>query len=316
MPTIPHSRRGWLRLLVLPFAAYLLIAPALSFFVALHSSSKLNGVLIFVGHGSEAHLNYGLMAVGLAEYVTIISAFICTIHLYRRSGEVMKPLPIASILIIGVTALISGLAFLFPQMLSDFRRNSDALWAGEWWRLVTPLFVQAYGWPQCVYNGLAALFLLPLAEQFFGKRLLALYFVSGIIGSALIYALEPSVNGGGSSIAIYGVMGGLFIFAFRHRREFPRSTIGFVISGLCPSVFLAFRHDFHGTGILTGALLACMMRTRLQTIPKTPPNSRWSQRRLALAVPLRGSQFLVRRGSAFFVRCHRVRCKSDVPCRF
>ena len=263
-----------MRLLVFPFAAYLLIAPALSFLVALHSSSKLNGVPIFVGHGSEAHLNYGLIAVGLAEYLTIGSAFVCAIRLYRCPGGVINPLPIVAILIFGVTALISGLQFVFPQILFEFRRSSEALWAGEWWRLVTPLFVQSAGWSQCVNNGLAALFLLPLAEKFYGKRLLALYFVSGIIGSEVFfYTLEPSPNGGGSSVAIYGVMGGLFIFAFRHRREFPRSTIGFVISGLCPSVFLGFRHDFHGTGILTGALLACMMRTRLQTIPKTPPNT-------------------------------------------
>jgi len=219
-------------------------------------------------------MNYGLITVGLAEYLTMVSAFVCAIRLYRYSDGVTKPLPIASILIIGVTALISGLQFVFPQILSEFRRSSDALWAGEWWRLVTPLFVQSAGWSQCIYNGLAALFLLPLAEKFYGKRLLALYFVSGIIGSEVFfYTLEPSSNGAGSSVAIYGVMGGLFIFAFRHRREFPRSTVGLVISGLCPSVFLGFRHDFHGTGMLTGALLACMMRSRLQTVPKTPPDT-------------------------------------------
>jgi hypothetical protein len=79
-------------------------------------------------------------------------------------------------------------------------------------------------------------------------------------------------------------MGGLFIYAFRHRRELPRSTIGFVITGLCPSVFLSFRHDFHGTAMLTGALLACMMRTRLQIIPKPPPNNSLQATRDQLAM--------------------------------
>ncbi len=273
MQIIPQSKQDWLRLLVFPFAAYLLVAPVLSFLVALHSASKLNGLPTFVGHGSEAHLNYGLIAVGLAEYVTIVSAFVCAVRLYRFAGNVTKPLPVAAISIFSVTALISSLALVFPQILSEFRRNSHALWAGEWWRLVTPLFVQSAGWGQCVYNGLAALFLLPLAEKFYGKRLLALYFVSGIIGSEVFfYTLEPSSNGGGSSVAIYGVMGGLFIYAFRHRQEFSRSTIGFVICGLCPSVFLGFRHDFHGAGMLIGALLARMMRTR-QSIPKVLPNT-------------------------------------------
>jgi membrane associated rhomboid family serine protease len=271
MQIIPHNRR--LRLLVFPFAAYLLIAPVVSFLVALHTASKLNGVPTFIVHGSEFYLNYGLIAVGLAEYLTIVCAFVCTIRLYRRSGEVTKPLPVVAILIFSVTALISCLALVFPQILFAFRRNSDALWTGEWWRLVTPLFVQSAGWSQCVYNGLAALFILPLAEKCYGKRLLALYFVSGLMGEVCFYIFEPSANGGGSSVAIYGVMGGLFIYAIRHRRELPLTTIGFVIAGLCPSVFLWFRYDFHGTGILTGALLACMMRTRLQTISKTPPNN-------------------------------------------
>jgi membrane associated rhomboid family serine protease len=271
MQTIPHDRR--LRLLVFPFAAYLLIATVVMFLVSLHTASKVNGVPTFIVQGSEFYLNYGLIAVGLAEYLTIVCAFVCTIRLYRYSDEVTKPLPVVAILIFGVTALISGLQFVFPQVLIEFRRNSDALRAGEWWRLVTPLFVQSLGWSQCVYNGLAALFVLPLAEKFYGKRLLALYFVSGLTGEICFYTLEPGANGGGSSVAIYGVMGGLFIYAFRHRRELPRSTIGFVISGLCPAAFLAFRHDFHGTGILTGALLACLMQTRLHRMPKTPSNN-------------------------------------------
>ena len=272
MQIIPRTRR--LRWLVFPLAAYLLIAPIVMFLVALHNASKVNGLPTVMVHDSGFYLNYWLIAVGLGEYITIISAFVCTIRLYRYSDKMTKPLPIVSILIIGGTTLVSGLALDFPELLSQFERNSDALWAGEWWRLMTPLFVQSAGWSQCIYNGLAALFLLPLAEKFYGKRLLALYFVSGLAGEICFYTLEPSASGAGSSVAIYGVMGGLFIYALRHRRECSRSKIGCVISGLCPSLFMAYRHDFHGTGMLVGALLACMMRTSMQVVSKTPPNPR------------------------------------------
>jgi len=274
MRLMPRSRQGWLRLLAFPFAAYLLIAPVAAFLGALPAASKLNGVPTYVVHGTEAHLNYGLMAVGLAGYVTIISAFVCVIRLYRYAGRVTKPVPGVSILIIGATVLISGLALFFPQILFAFWR-SPAFWTGEWWRLVTPLFVQSEGWGQYVYNVLTALFLLPLAEKFYGKRLSVLYFVSGILGSEVFfYAFYPDTNGAGSSVANYGVMGGLFVFAFRHRQELSRSTVVFVISGLCPSFFLSFRQDVHGNGMLLGALLACLMRSRVDTVPEAPPDMR------------------------------------------
>jgi len=76
-----------------------------------------------------------------------------------------------AVLIIGVTFVITSLQFFFPEILSEFRRNWDALRAGEWWRMVTPPFVQAYGWQQRCFNGITALFRLPLAEKFCGKRL-------------------------------------------------------------------------------------------------------------------------------------------------
>jgi rhomboid protease GluP len=136
------------------------------------------------------------------------------------------------------------------------------------------MFVNSAGWWHYVGNGLAALLLLPLAEKFYGsRRLLALYFVSGLVGEVCIYTLEPTwADGGGSSFAIYGVMGSLFIFAFRHRREFPRPKMRSPILGLCLAIFLWLIHDFHGAGMLTGALLACTMQTGSLVISKTSPD--------------------------------------------
>jgi membrane associated rhomboid family serine protease len=128
-------------------------------------------------------MNRKLIITGVAECLTIASALVCAIRLHRFSVKVTNPRPpFVAVLIIGVTSVITGLQVLFPEILSEFRRNWDALRAGEWWRMVTPLFVQAYGWKQCCFNGITALFLLPLAEKLCGKRLLALYFISGIVG--------------------------------------------------------------------------------------------------------------------------------------
>jgi rhomboid protease GluP len=216
-------------------------------------------------------MNRNLIITGVAECLTIVSALVCAIRLRRFSTKVTDPQsPIVAVLIIGVTSVVTGLQFFFPEILSEFRRNWDALRAGEWWRMVTPLFVQAYGWQQCCFNGITALFLLPLAEKFYGKRLLALYFISGIVGETFNYAWSPT--GAGSSLGIYGVMGGLFTFACCHRTEISRSTIIFAIFGLSGAFVASFCRDGHGPSMLTGALLAGMMTSRFQTVPKKPPN--------------------------------------------
>lgn len=194
----------------------------------------------------------------LGNIAVAVATFGCAVHLYRFSAQKTKySPPIAAIFIIGVTALITTLQFVFPEVLTKFRRDQEALLAGEWFRMVTPLFVQAYGWPQCVINGLAAVILCPLAERLYGKRLLALYFVPGILGEIFGYLWSP--NMAGSSLGIAGVIGGLFAFTFLHRREVSNPARIFAISGTAGAIALCFSRDIHGPPVLIGILLASMM---------------------------------------------------------
>jgi len=186
------------------------------------------------------------------------AAFGCAVYLYRFSAQNTKPSPpIAAIFIIGVTALITGLQFVFPEVLTKFRRDREALLAGEWWRMVTPLFVQAYGWWQGAINGVTAVIFCPLAERLYGKRLLALYFVPGVLGEIFAYVWSPSMAG--SSLGITGVMGGLFAFTFLHRREIPRPARIFAICGIAGAIALCFGRDIHGPPVLIAILLVGVM---------------------------------------------------------
>ncbi|MEP6637448.1 MAG: rhomboid family intramembrane serine protease [Acidobacteriota bacterium] len=209
----------------------------------------------------------------LAGIVVAVAAFGGAVQLYGFSSQKTKPSPpIATMLIIGLTALITGLQFIFPDVLSEFRRNREALLAGEWWRMVTPLFVQALGWPQACINGVAAVILCPLAERLYGKRLLALYFIPGVLGEIFGYLWNP--NFAGSSLGIAGVMGGLFAFTFFHRQEISRSARVFAISGIAGAVALCFGQDTHGPPILIGVLLASIMTVwPNQAMQRTPGRS-------------------------------------------
>jgi len=96
----------------------------------------------------------------LINIVVTAASLGCAIHLYRFSQKAKPAKPIVAMLMIGGTALITSLQFAFPEILSAFRRNREALLAGEWWRMLTPLFVQASGWKQCCVNGVAAIIFL------------------------------------------------------------------------------------------------------------------------------------------------------------
>lgn len=197
--------------------------------------------------------------VGIANSATITCAMVCMSYLYRsRARDTSQRSLLLSASIIGVTFLITGLQFVFPEILSLFRRDLAALRAGEWWRMVTPLFVQPYGWIQCVFNGAFLLVFLPLAEMLFGYRTLALYFVPGVAGQAVNYVWRP--DGGGSSTAIFGVMGALLIYVCRRRNEMPRQYFIFALLGLCGAVAMSFVRDGHGPALLVGALSAVTLR--------------------------------------------------------
>jgi hypothetical protein len=74
----------------------------------------------------------------LANIVAAVASLGCAIHLYRFSQKAKPAKPNVAMLIIGGTALITSLQFVFPEILSAFRRNREALLAGDWWAITMP----------------------------------------------------------------------------------------------------------------------------------------------------------------------------------
>ncbi len=206
------------------------------------------------------HLAHLLVIIG-AVFV-FGGAFGCAVRLFafpaRRPG-----LPVASICIITVTLAINLLQLVFPEILPAFRRDPDALRAGEWWRIFTPLFVQAEGWIQICVNTAAALIFCPLCEKFYGKRIVAIYFISGLVGEIAGYLWKP--HGGGSSVAVAGVIGSLLAFAYLRRGEVRGPAGNFALAGLAGALLLSLAADLHGPPILAGALMGILMQ------PKSAP---------------------------------------------
>lgn len=170
----------------------------------------------------------------------------------------LRALPlVASTLIIALTSLTFVLQLAYPDVLHALQRNMDGLKAGEWWRLVTPLFVQSQGVFQFLFNMMFMVVMLPMAARLYGAMLWFLYFVPGVVGQVVNYTWIP--DGGGSSTAVFGVMGSVLVYVLWDRKTAPKQYPVFAILGILGAVVMIFTYDGHGPGLLTGAALAALI---------------------------------------------------------
>jgi rhomboid protease GluP len=173
--------------------------------------------------------------------------------------QVPNKLPIATLSILLVTGILTGLQFAFPQVLPALMRTPAAITDREWWRFVTPLFVHADGWKQIAFVFPAVLIVGTLAERLFGSgQVLLLYFVSGFVGEIAGLAWEP--YGAGASVAGAGLLGALAFWMLAKNRT-PPAMFGASLILLGAAVLTGIK-DLHGPPILAGAALAAAMLTR------------------------------------------------------
>lgn len=180
-----------------------------------------------------------------------------------------------SVIIIASTAIVTSLQFIFPGIITALERNKEALLSGDIWRLITPLFIQPMGAWQCLFNGIFILVFLPLAEHFYGRTLILIYFGAGLAGQIANYYWAAKVTGG-SSTAIYGVIGALFMYMLLNRKTFPRGYIFLSIAGFSGAIILCFFKDGHAPALLVGGALSSTLQRNHQPAPLANLNQRTS----------------------------------------
>lgn len=189
-------------------------------------------------------------------------------------------LPRITIIVLLVTGIVTGLQLFFPPVLAALRRNPQALAAGEWWRAFTPLLVHSDGWPQIIVNFLGIALVGPTVERWYGPwRWLLLYLSAGLTGEVAGYAWEPT--GAGASIALCGLIGGLYVWLVRHDTDLPRIAI---IYGTYFVAVLTGAAVAGSLGVLVMFVVCMVLMMLLFLLPK--------QRRVlvfALAVVMLGS---------------------------
>jgi membrane associated rhomboid family serine protease len=170
--------------------------------------------------------------------------------------------PIITATAVGVAAVAAVVQYAAPFVVSVLERAPGALEAGQWWRLVTPLFVQTLGWYQVVTNLVTLAVVGVVTERLFGRWRWAVLFTAGTIGGQIAaYAWrEP---GGGDSIAICGLAGGAVIWLLAGRRDASRWVVGAVMCYIAALTGWGFGGIRAAAMVAIAAVLAlCVVRVR------------------------------------------------------
>lgn len=158
--------------------------------------------------------------------------------------------PWATVVLAAVTAVVSVAGELDAQLLAALDRNRELLLDGQWWRIVTPLFVQDGGWGGMIVNIIALLLAGTMAELLFsGWVMVAVYFLSGLVSEVAAYTVFPGQGFAGNSVAIAGLTA-LCLVTITVRERGVTRVIG--IAGLACGIALLVLGDLHGAGFATG----------------------------------------------------------------
>jgi rhomboid protease GluP len=145
----------------------------------------------------------------------------------RVSYTIPLSRPIVTWVLLGIIAIV-----FVGETLAGGSTNTDVLIRlgakvttlvadGQYWRLFTSMFLHI-GIAHLFFNGYALVVIGTELERLFGYgRFLAIYVLSGLLGSLASYAFVPNLAAGASG-AIFGLIGALAAFFLLHRERLGR----------------------------------------------------------------------------------------------
>jgi membrane associated rhomboid family serine protease len=127
-----------------------------------------------------------------------------------------KTAPVVTYTLIAINVVMFVLQTVSPTLQSDFVLHSPSVATGDWYRLVTSAFLH-YGVAHLLFNMYALYIMGPSLESWLGRgRFTALYTLSALGGSVLVYLLSPlNAATAGASGAVFGLFGAAFVIGKR-----------------------------------------------------------------------------------------------------
>src|SRR6266536_5584739 len=176
----------------------------------------------------------------------------------------------------------------FPEgVLLDYgaKKNYYILYEHQYWRFVTPMFIHV-NLPHVLINMYSLWVIGPWVEKLYGSAKFVVFWVAtGIAGVLASYlTVIPGAHPGlvtsfliknhdepsaGASGALFGLVGVLFVFGLKYRRELPEGFKRAFGTGMLPVILLNLGIGFlgrgfidnaaHMGGLLSGAALAAVL---------------------------------------------------------
>jgi len=144
-------------------------------------------------------------------------------------------------------------------------KNNNLIAQGQYWRLITPLFLHSTAMLLHVVFNMYALFAFgPSLERYYGHAgFILLYFLAGFTGNVLSFIFSTA-NSLGASTAIFGLVGAEAVFLYRNRKLLGNRAQGALINLLvivALNLVLGLSSGFvdnwgHIGGLLGGVLFA------------------------------------------------------------
>ena len=173
------------------------------------------------------------------------------------------PLLVYSNVLVFIAMVLAGLSPLHPLAQSLLRWGGNyrpAVLAGEWWRLLTYMFVHG-GAMHLFMNMFALLYIGMFLEPLMGKfRFASAYLLTGVCAGLMSITFHPSGVGVGASGAIFGMYGVfLSMLTTSHlqktlRKTLLRSILFFIVFNLMTGLQGNTDNAAHIGGLLSGII--------------------------------------------------------------
>lgn len=208
------------------------------------------------------------LLVEIAAWVLVVAGgsalfFVTQMAIGKR---VRGPFPLSAVTVLLVSTAISILAIGSDRLQDALQRNPGDLYAGRFWKLLSPLFIQGDGWAGLAFNVPIFLLVALVAERVYGRRrFLLMYFIPGMVGQWAGFAWDGV--GGGNSVAIAGLVGGYFMLVLVHPHRVPRVALVMAGAGLAAALVMTLGREMHGPPVLAGAILGYLLNRASPMLP-------------------------------------------------